>query len=232
MKTEKQMMDLLLEMAKHEHIDQKDISSKTIGNVFLMVSRSDDGHGLCAMPDSPDDSKSLTNYMQRVELQANLNALINNKNSKYAIDADPLSQIPNKENIKIALIGFIESIYFRLIDKGYKVNAFDLVKKSPEITPIHHYEDCIRAADYVLATGTSITNNSISEYRNWIRDDASLLIIGPSTPLSTYLFELIKPLKGLYGSIITDPGAARAAVKEGFGTRALMPFMKKASLTR
>lgn len=225
-------MDILKELAEVEHIHQAEIISIIKGSVFLMASRNDGGHGLCAMPDAPCDVNSYNDYITRVELQANLNAAVNKRNLQLTKASDPLSQIRSGQKFKISLIGFIESIYFRLVESGHQVSAFDLVKTAPELTPIHLYEESIRQADYVLATGTSITNNSISEYSNWIREYASLLIIGPSTPLSAHLFEMIKPLKGLYGSIIIDPTTAANLVKEGFGTRMLGPYMKKAALTR
>lgn len=68
-------------------------------------------------------------------------------------------------------------------------------------------------ADVAALTGTSLLNHTFDELMGYCRPDAFILLLGPSTPLSSALFDA--GVDGLSGTIVTDPARVLRVVEQG-----------------
>ena len=78
-------------------------------------------------------------------------------------------------------------------------------------------EELLPQADVVAITSTTIMNHTLPEILGLVRPDAFVLMLGPSTPLVSRLFDFGVDL--LCGTIIADPAAVLRAVEQGAVTR-------------
>lgn len=83
-----------------------------------------------------------------------------------------------------------------------------LAEKAPEIVP---------QADLLAITGTTLINHTFSQLMALRKPDATVLVLGPSTPLSPTLFEHGVHL--LAGSIVEDIEAVMRTVSQGANFR-------------
>lgn len=74
-------------------------------------------------------------------------------------------------------------------------------------------EELLPQAEVVAITSTTIINRTMPEILEFIRPDAFVLMLGPSTPLTPRLFDIGVDL--LCGTIITDPPAVLRAIEQG-----------------
>lgn len=74
-------------------------------------------------------------------------------------------------------------------------------------------EELLPQADVVGVTSTTIINGTLPEILDLVRPDAFVLLLGPSTPLTSRLFDFGIDL--LCGTIIVDPDAVLRAVEQG-----------------
>lgn len=68
-------------------------------------------------------------------------------------------------------------------------------------------------AEVVAVTGTTVINHSVEEIAARVRQDAFAIMLGPSTPMASCLFEL--GFDVLCGTVVEDPEAVLRAVSEG-----------------
>jgi uncharacterized protein (DUF4213/DUF364 family) len=68
-------------------------------------------------------------------------------------------------------------------------------------------------AEVVAVTGTTVINHSVEEIAARIRQDAFAIMLGPSTPMASCLFEL--GFDVLCGTVVEDPEAVLRAASEG-----------------
>lgn len=108
---------------------------------------------------------------------------------------------------KVAVIGhfpFVEKIRTEFDD-------FWVLEKSPGPGDLHadHASRVLPAADVVAITATTLANGTLSEILKLCSGSAIKIMLGPSTPLSPFLFRC--GIHALAGCMVTD----RSLVKEG-----------------
>jgi uncharacterized protein (DUF4213/DUF364 family) len=77
----------------------------------------------------------------------------------------------------------------------------------------------IPQADLVAITATTIINKTFQGLIELCRPDAKVILIGPSTPLSSTMYEL--GIDVLSGAIVTDPNAALTGIGQGISLHQL-----------
>ncbi|MPM39361.1 hypothetical protein SDC9_85994 [bioreactor metagenome] len=200
------------------------------GEIFSAVEAADGGIGIAASPDVPSDSIDAENYLLHVVMQARINAKVNRLN-KDLCEADLIKSAGLKKDEKIVMAGFICPVYYGLDEAGIHCDVFDFVKQGPELLPLDQMDDYLRRADVLITTGTSISNGSIDKMSGLMKNSARIYIIGPSSPLSPVLFELIPQLKGIFGSIVKSREIL-PKIDSGAGTRQLHDELRKVALLR
>ncbi len=115
----------------------------------------------------------------------------------------------------VALIGsfpFVPALRSRV----GRLDVLELQPKGSEM-PASAAPDVLPRADVVAITSMSLVNHTLESLLEWCSPQATVLLLGPSTPLSPMLFEHRIDLAS--GSIVTDIDAVQAAVKQGANFR-------------
>ena len=99
----------------------------------------------------------------------------------------------------------------------------------PDDLPEDALDDLLPAARFVAVTGSTIVNGSLPGILSRI-ENAYVVLIGPSTPLSPALFEL--GVDALSGFVVTDADGCLRVIGEGGSVRAMRPYGRFATLQR
>jgi len=83
----------------------------------------------------------------------------------------------------------------------------------PGDLPAERAADVLPQADVVALTGTSLINGTFDGLMNLCRDDAYVVILGPSAPLSPTLLEA--GVDAVCGTLVTDPVRVVQSVSQG-----------------
>jgi uncharacterized protein (DUF4213/DUF364 family) len=76
-------------------------------------------------------------------------------------------------------------------------------------------QDYVPRGDVVAITGTAFINHTIETLLPLCRQDALIMILGPSTPLVPLLFD--RGISYLSGSRVVDASAAQLTIQQGAG---------------
>jgi uncharacterized protein (DUF4213/DUF364 family) len=120
-------------------------------------------------------------------------------------------------NRRVAVIGHfpfvpdLEPLTARLMIFEKRLRKGDL--------PSQKIPDLLPEADVVALSGTTLINHTFEEIRRYIRKDAYVLMLGPSTPLSPLLFEY--GIDALSGTVVKDEVALIAGLSQGATFRQL-----------
>ena len=115
----------------------------------------------------------------------------------------------------IALVGsfpFIPALRSRL----ERLFVLELQPKDDEL-PAEAAPDILPQADIVAITSMSLVNHTLENLLHLCSPAATVLLLGPSTPLSPLLFE--HGIDLLSGSVVTDINRVLAAIKQGANFR-------------
>jgi hypothetical protein len=90
-----------------------------------------------------------------------------------------------------------------------------VIEKKPygDDFPEEAAEEYIPQADIVAITGTAFINHSMEKLVSLCRDDAKVLILGPSTPMIPKLFDF--GISFLSGAMVDDPDTAIHSIVQG-----------------
>jgi uncharacterized protein (DUF4213/DUF364 family) len=77
----------------------------------------------------------------------------------------------------------------------------------------HDMPELLPQAEIVAVTATTLLNRTLDDVLSWVPRDAWVMMLGPSTPMSSCLFEL--GFDALCGTVIDDAQAALAAASQG-----------------
>lgn len=99
----------------------------------------------------------------------------------------------------------------------------------PDDLPEEALDDLLPEARFVAVTGSTIVNGSLAGILSRI-ENAYVILIGPSTPLSPALFDL--GVDALCGFVATDAEGCLRVVGEGGSVRAMRPYGRFATLQR
>lgn len=146
---------------------------------------------------------------------ATINALLPRLEDEYVdLNAGELIAEEGKGR-RVALVGSFPFVP-RLRDE---VGRLDVLEQRPGEgrLPPEAAREVIPRADVVAITGTSLLNHTFEGLLALCRPDASILVLGPSTPLSPLLFE--RGVRFLSGAIVEKVDAVLRAVSEGANFR-------------
>ncbi len=96
--------------------------------------------------------------------------------------------------------------------------VFELVPQ-PGDMEANRIPERLGEADVVALTATSLINHTFSDVMQWIRKDAFVVLLGPSTPLYPRLFDF--GIDALCGSVVTDSHRAMEMMQQAAPFRKL-----------
>lgn len=121
------------------------------------------------------------------------------------------------KNRRVAVIGHfpfvssLEQITEKLMVFEKRIREGDIAsERIPELLP---------EADVVAMSGTTLINHTFEDIRRYIRKDAYVIMLGPSTPLTPLVFK--HGVDALSGTIVVDEEALLAGVSQGATFRQL-----------
>ena len=114
-------------------------------------------------------------------------------------------------NSQVALIGHFPFVS-RLKDQVKKLWVLELNPKEDDL-PASAAPEIIPQADILAITATTLINHTFEGMFELRKPGAKVLLLGPSTPLSTVLFQL--GIHVLSGSIVEDPDTVLPLVRQG-----------------
>jgi hypothetical protein len=123
---------------------------------------------------------------------------------------------------KIALVG-----YFPFIPRVRKVaKEFWIFEKLPfpDTLPESEAEKFIPQADVVALSGTTFINHSIEKLLSLCKDNAYVMVLGPTTPLSPVLFDY--GIDVISGTMVTDTEKVLRYISEGATFRQIKEGVK------
>lgn len=115
----------------------------------------------------------------------------------------------------VALIGSFPFV-LRLRPRVGRLFVLELQPKGNEL-PAEAAPDILPQADVIAITSMTLINHSLENLLRLCRPEATVLLLGPSTPLSPRLFE--HGIDLLSGSVVTDIDRVLAAIKQGANFR-------------
>jgi len=116
----------------------------------------------------------------------------------------------------VAVVGRFPFIDRRLRPLARQVWVFERAPAEGEL-PESEAEAVLPQAELVVITGSALANGSIDDLVRLVRPHATLLMLGPSTPLTSALFAL--GFDALSGARVRDVDGAARAVMEGTSFR-------------
>ena len=206
------------------------------GQKYFAVTSSNGNLGVCANLKQPSSiamqalyQPDFSNYYHRIAVNAWINSHVNYKHT-YPEEIDIFEKISFKEYRSIVMIGFFESLANKFNENRIPITVFDLESTSERITPIEKQQEALSKADIVITTSTTLANNTLPQIISWKSNNCKLLMLGPSTPLSSELAAAINA-EYLFGAVFEpSPSAILEMIKNGAGTKAFLPYMKKVYL--
>lgn len=150
---------------------------------------------------------------------AALNALLPRLEREYVdLNAGELIAEEGRDR-RVALVGSFPFVP-RLREQ---VGRLDVLEQRPGEgrLPAGAASEVLPQADVVAITGTSLLNHTFEGLLALCRPDASILVLGPSTPLSPILFE--HRVRFLSGAVVEQIDSVLRAVSEGANFRQIRP---------
>lgn len=115
----------------------------------------------------------------------------------------------------VALIGSFPFVP-RLRSRVGRLFVLELQPKDDEL-PAEAAPDIVPQADIVAITSMTLVNHSLENLLELCHPQATVLLLGPSTPLSPMLFE--HNIDVLSGAVVTDTDRVLVAIKQGANFR-------------
>ncbi|MFW5731005.1 MAG: Rossmann-like domain-containing protein [Desulfonatronovibrionaceae bacterium] len=147
---------------------------------------------------------------------AAVNTLLNPGSSGPRTRAQDLIRTLGKAR-NVAVIG-----HFPFVEKMvFEFRNLWVLEKSPGTGDLHENlkTSVLPRADVVAMTATTLLNGTLAEILHLIPEGAVKIMLGPSTPLASTLFDLGFDYLG--GAIVTDPVQAAQGIQQGFAFRHL-----------
>jgi uncharacterized protein len=158
---------------------------------------------------------SAERVMERAIGMAALNALLPRLEAKWTEGNAEEILAQRGAGKRVAIVGhfpFTDSLRSR-------VGTLWVLEQNPhgDDLPAEAAPDVIPQADVLAITGTTLLNNTFAGLMALRRPDAWTMLLGPSTPLASVMFDY--GLDMLSGAVVTDVDAVLVAVSQGAGFR-------------
>ncbi|MCK5686738.1 DUF364 domain-containing protein [bacterium] len=145
-------------------------------------------------------------------------------------DGDPISLLELTKNDVVGMAGFFGPFVPKIIDSAKHLHIVEKKRLDPmNHVSIHKESHILEKCSVVILTATSIINRTIDNLLYHCHNARKVLLVGPSAPLITSLFE-DTPVNLLSGMIIKDGNEVSRVVSEGGGTRMFSKFTRKVNL--
>jgi uncharacterized protein (DUF4213/DUF364 family) len=177
------------------------------------------------------ENPDFTNYHHRIIINAWVNAFANNSVTPSGTN-DIFDAIDFTRFEHVVMVGYFGSLSKKLMDIGINLSVFDLNEEDKPVEPLKNLASGIQKADAVILTATSISNNTFNELVGIVSTNSKVFILGPSTPLSTFMFS--NPvISGLFGARFEPfDHEVLQAIEQGGGTRSFLGRMQKIYILR
>lgn len=126
--------------------------------------------------------------------------------------ADWLAEKSKGRNI--AIFGRFPFIEDEICPFANHVFVFEQTPSGNEFTAID-MPDILPQADIIAITGSTIINHTIDDILKYTGNEQTVVVLGPSTPLSSSLFDF--GIDGLFGVRVADVNAVQASVHSHLG---------------
>ncbi len=162
--------------------------------------------------------------MERAVGTAALNALLPRLSDQWT-DGNAVEILSERGAGKnIAMVGHFPFAK-RLRDKVHELWVLELNPHDDDL-PAEMAPEVVPQADVLVITATTLMNDTFAELMALRKDDATVMLLGPSTPLSPVMYDLGVDM--LSGSVVsTEPAKLQpvlAAVCQGAAFRQMQPF--------
>ncbi len=172
-------------------------SSKKVAQLTYQMDTRATSIGLAAINASADTSKLTFNEGHGVELIAELGK--------------------DKHVVLVGHFPFVEDLRSEV---GH-LDVLELLPKPGDL-PVTEAPNIIPKADVLVITSMTLVNGTIDSMLSHANSDVKVIMLGPSTPLMTSLYET--GINGLCGSIVEDIPNVLKGVREGVSFRKLRHY--------
>ena len=115
------------------------------------------------------------------------------------------------KNRRVAVIGHFPFVS-DLASSTEKLMVFEKRLRRGDI-PAEKIPELLPEADVVALSGTTLINHTFEEIIHHVREDAYVIMLGPSTPLTPLLFE--HGIDALSGTLVSDEEALIEGLSQG-----------------
>jgi uncharacterized protein (DUF4213/DUF364 family) len=172
------------------------------------------------------ENLQIQNYHHRIFLNAYYNALLNYTGQDF-LTGDLLDVVNFKEFSNIVMVGYFRPVVEKLQKLNINVDIFDLRDKQISL-PIEQMNDYLQNSDAVIASATTVYNNTFTEICK--NSKGNIYILGPSALMNNYLFEFSN-VKAIFGSRFKRfDQKVLSTIANNLGTRHFLKFGQKVVL--
>lgn len=145
-----------------------------------------------------------------------------------AAEGDFIGAFGVRQGTRVSMVGFFGPVVARLRRLGVELRILDhdrgMGDESAFLADLGHWPDVL------ILTGTSILSAAFERFVEAACQGVKVLVLGPTTPLVPAAYAPF-PVHMLGGMVVVETDEAVAAVRQGAGTRELLPLCRKVSLT-
>lgn len=145
-----------------------------------------------------------------------------------ATEGDFMGEFGVRRGTRVAMVGFFGPVLTRLRGLGAEVHVLDRDHgMGDEATFL---VDLGRSPQVLILTATSILSDSFERFVGAAHEGVRIVVLGPTTPMVPSAYRAF-PVDMLGGLAVVRTAEVVAAVRQGAGTRQLLPLCRKVSLT-
>lgn len=146
-------------------------------------------------------------------------------------DREATTYLHLQKGVKVAMVGLFAPLVAHILDTGAKLTVIEKNPARMEILSDAEKKEALKSCDIAIITATTLLNSTFEETINSLGTPRSVIVMGPSTPLTTRIFS-DTPVTHLGGVIVVDSARVMQIISEGGGTSALRPHLRFVNLIR
>jgi len=210
-----------------------EIREYVIGDLYTGLMLQNGNIGVCANLDTIMDDDLMRGTMPNPDLPHHrviLNAWFNakcNYTRVYNNEIDIFDSIDFRNEGKIVMVGYFESLYEKFMKSSIGLSVFDILKNDPVLESGSNFRREISAADTIILTGTTVFNNTFTDILAMTRKGSNIYLLGPSNILSGDMLRY-RNVRIVFGSVFRPYDYSLIErIREGAGTRDFLDKLKK-----